>query len=505
MKAHQLALVVLLGAAPPLLQAPGSAPAVPSAGNGPVVLVPANGNLQAALDAAAPGTTIRLASGATYTGNFVLRRKTAAGVITVRAADDVMLPPGQRVGPASAAVMAKLQAPAGMTPILTAEDGASHYRLIGLEFAGNPTTPGATLVQLGRLDMKMAAQTPTDIVFDRVYVRGDAVGGGHRGLELNVANGQVLNSYISGFWEVGRDSQAIAIFDGPGPLLVQNNYVEASGENFLAGGHDPPLSDLVPSDLTIAGNYFFKPLAWQSAHRGSVKNLFELKNARRVRIFDNVFENCWTDAQSGHAVLFTVRNEGGAAPWSTISDVTFEYNIIKNAAGFALSVLGLDDRPGVASVQGVNLVVTNNLFVGVNGGVMIASTLRPSTFAHNTMLGIQNAFLSMPEALNHGLTFINNVVAGGPYGIAGNGKAAMGLPSLNQGAPGAVMRANVIEGNVQRTVPYPAGNYALPSGGLAKVLGPAHRYVGADKSTDGLPIGADISGLLVRIPWVTIE
>ena len=121
-------------------------------------------NLQAALDAAVPGTTIRLASGATYTGNFILRNKTGAGVITVRAADDVTLPPRQRVGPTSAAVMAKLQAPAGTTPILTAEDGASNYTLIGLEFAGNATTPGATLVQIGRLDMKLAAQTPTDII-----------------------------------------------------------------------------------------------------------------------------------------------------------------------------------------------------------------------------------------------------------------------------------------------------------------------------------------------------
>ena len=401
--------------------------------------------------------------------------------------------------------MAKLQAPAGMTPILTAEDGASHYRLIGLEFAGNATTPGATLVQIGRLDMKAPAQTPADIVFDRVYVHGDPAGGGHRGLELNVADGQVLNSYISGFWEVGRDSQAVAIFDGPGPLLLQNNYLEASGENFLAGGHDPPLTNLVPSDLTIAGNYFFKPVAWQSAHRGSVKNLFELKNARRVHIFNNVFENCWVDGQSGHAVLFTVRNEGGAAPWSTVSDVTFEYNVIKNAAGFALSVLGRDDRPGVTSVQGVNLAVTNNLFLGVNGGVMISSTLRPTTIAHNSMLGIQNTFLSMPDAPNQGLTFSNNVVAGGLYGIAGNGSAAMGLPSLNQAAPGAVMRGNVIEGNAQRTVPYPAGNYVVAAGRLATLLAPTRLYAGGEKSTDGPPIGADITGLLARIPWAQVE
>jgi hypothetical protein len=509
MRPRHLALVLLLVQAPTSTQfgrgieAPLNPP-VPAGVAGPVVLVPADGDLQAALDAAVPGTTIRLASGATYTGNFILRSKAGAGAITVRAGDDVALPPGQRVGPASASVMAKLQAPSGATPILTAEDGASHYTLIGLELAGNATTPGATLVEIGRLDMNQAAQTPTYFTFDRLYVHADPGSGGHRGLELNVANGQVLNSYISGFWQSGQDSQAIAIFNGPGPLLIRNNYLEASGENFLSGGQDPSLAGLIPSDLTITGNYFFKPLAWKTAHPGGVKNLFELKSARRATITSNVFENVWIDGQSGSAVLFTVRNQNGNAPWSTVRDVVFSYNVIKNAAGFAMSVLGLDDTPGRVSVQGVNLTVTNNLFVGVNGGVMLASTLRPSTFAHNTMLGIQNTFLSMPAALNPGVTLNNNVVAGGLYGIAGNGTQAMGLTSLNQGAPAAVMLANVIEGNAQRTVPYPPGNHPLPAGALARLLDPQDRYLGTEKSTDGMPLGADIAGLLTRISWVTI-
>ena len=184
-------------------------------------------------------------------------------------------------------------------------------------------------------------------------------------------------------------------------------------------------------------------------------------------------------------------------------DVTFKQHHSKRRR-LRLNVLGLDDRPGIASVQGVNLIVTNNLLVGVNGGVMLASTLRPSTIAHNTMLGIQNTFLSMPAAPNPGLTFSNNVVAGGLFGIAGNGTAAMGLSSLSQGAPAAVMLANVIDGNAQRTVPYPPGNYSLPSGALAKLLGPQGRYLGVEKSTDGLPLGADITGLRTRIPWATI-
>jgi hypothetical protein len=53
----------------------------------------------------------------------------------------------------------------------------------------------------------------------------------------------------------------------------------------------------------------------------SVKNLLELKNARRVTIRGNVLENNWVSAQAGFAILFTVRNEDGAAPWAVIEDV----------------------------------------------------------------------------------------------------------------------------------------------------------------------------------------
>src|SRR6059036_109165 len=55
--------------------------------------VPPGGDLQAALDQAQPGDTIRLAAGATYTGPFTLPVKPGAGYITVRTdASDAVLP-----------------------------------------------------------------------------------------------------------------------------------------------------------------------------------------------------------------------------------------------------------------------------------------------------------------------------------------------------------------------------------------------------------------------------
>ena len=49
--------------------------------------VPAGGNLQQALDAAQPGDVVLLAAGATFTGSFVLRKKTGDGFVTVQTDD----------------------------------------------------------------------------------------------------------------------------------------------------------------------------------------------------------------------------------------------------------------------------------------------------------------------------------------------------------------------------------------------------------------------------------
>jgi len=90
----------------------------------------------------------------------------------------------------------------------------------------------------------------------------------------------------------------------------------------MFGGALPAIPNLVPSNIEIRRNYFFKPLSWKVGHPSyagihwGVKNLLEFKNARGVVVDGNVFENSWTDAQIGYAVLFTVRSEQGTAPWA---------------------------------------------------------------------------------------------------------------------------------------------------------------------------------------------
>ncbi len=471
---------------------------VPPPTTGTVVRVAAGGNVQAAIDAAAPGTTILLAP-TTFTTNIVLRKHAAGAAIVIRTdgLDDAQILPGVRLdGPAKAAQMAKLKARDVLSPVVSSDPGARDWTLVGLEIYG--VAPDRDVTVFGDLGYTTAVQLPVNITLDRVYVHGDA-GKGHRGVMMNAVNGAVINSDVRGFIEIGRDSQAVAVINTTGPTRIENNYLEATGENFLTGGADPKIPNALPSDLVVRGNYIAKPLEWKTTAKGSVKNLLELKLCKRCLIENNVLENNWADAQAGAGIVLTNRNQDNTAPWSTIQDVTVQYNVEKNVEGPCINTLGLEDRPGVTDVQGTNLVIKNNLFIGCNNGLQMNNGFRPTTIQHNTFTKIANWFLQFTNNPIPTFTYQSNVVFMGEWGIVGEG-TGVGVPTLSIKAPGAVFTNNVIE-KAPYDIQMPANNALLPNGTLAAKFDAKFRYLGTEAGHDGVKPGADIDGLIARIPW----
>jgi len=470
-------------------------------------VVPAGANLQSVLDAAAPGSTLLLAQGATYTTNLVLRNKTGAGTITIRTVglDDSVLPVGVRVDVGGAVKMAKITCADCFSPAVAAEAGAHDYAFVGVEFVGSNVHPDRDVIQLGVIASAYVgtyADQPANITFDRVYVHADPVAGGHRGLMLDGRNMKLTNSIVSGFWEVGRDSQAVLLVQAQGPVLIENNYLEASGENFLSGGADPKIIGAIPSDITFRGNWVFKPLAWK-ARPGTVKNLFELKNARRVLVENNVFENNWADSQSGNAILFSARNQDGTCTWCVLQDVVFQNNVLKNGGTFALNVAGTDNNypSGVMS----NVKILNNLFAASRG----AQVLTPMTgfeIGHNTFVGVLYSFMTvaaakLPLVKATGVNIHDNVSAGGEYGIAGDA-VGLGTPALDSVFTAYAFKNNIIEGTAARFIAYPATTTTLAPGTLAAKLDPSGRYLGTEPGSDGTKPGANIDTIRTGIPWL---
>src|SRR5687767_9413378 len=179
------------------------------------IVVAAGGNLQAALNLAQPGQVIEVQAGATFDGNFILPVKTGTGYITVRTSTpDAQLPVNTRVGLAQEPLLPTLRSLNSMPALRTAA-GARNWRLIGLRFIAPDSFD---IVSLGDGAQTDRALVPSDLILDRVIVKGDAAKGQKRGIALNSAHTQILNGYIGGIRFVGQESQAIACWNGPGPF-----------------------------------------------------------------------------------------------------------------------------------------------------------------------------------------------------------------------------------------------------------------------------------------------
>ncbi len=314
--------------------------------SGAVLEVAAGGNLQAALDKAQLGDTIVLQAGATFRGPFKLPNKTAGSgwIYVVSSHLSYLPPPGTRVGPADATNMPKILAPNFMTALNTVAN-SHHFRFVGIEFAPAPgTTDTYVLVRIGNSDT-----SPTTlahhIVFDRCYVHGVPNTSSQRGIEMDGAYVAVVDSYISDFQEIDTDTQALMAFNTTGPLQIRNNYIEAATENVLFGGADSRAATLVPTNIEIRGNHFYKELSIIPT-KYPMKNLLEFKAARRVLVTDNTFENNPSKSQNGFALLITPRNQSGTAPWTVTSDIAIVGNrFINVGCGYRYRRGGTAFRP----------------------------------------------------------------------------------------------------------------------------------------------------------------
>lgn len=602
MAAVCLEMCLLLVGVPPAARAQG----------GTIINVPAGGNLQSAIDAAVPGDTIQLQPGAIYTGSFVLTAKSGAGWITIRTAPAIGQPDqGVRVRPAQAPLLARL-ASGSTQPAVRTSGAAHHYRLMLLEFGPNSQGSGE-IVQLGQADSTQTslAQVPHSLILDRLYIHGDPLNGQKRGIALNSASTDIVNCYLADLKGIGQDTQAIAAMNGPGPYLIQNNYLEAAGENFLAGGVDPQIAGLTPSDITFRYNHLFKPPSWRApivaapaqvaavaagagalpagtygyrvvAERPAgpvaiarspasaevsvtltesravtvswapvehatgyrvygrvagasqywstssttfvddggagtagtpgagtvwtVKNLFELKNARRVIVERNVMENNWQGGQPGYAIVLTPRNSGGACTWCAVETVVFRFNIVRHTAA-GVNILGYDNT--APSGQARDITLRHNLFYEVNktawGGngmfVQVGDGPADLVIDHNTIDHNGTSLIyAYGSRVSTGVQITSNLARNGSYGIFGAGTAA-GTPTIDTYFPGALVISNVLAGGSASK--YPAGNlFPTVADHLAQFVAPSagdYALVGGSSYVNAAPEGNDLGANIAEV------
>ena len=468
---------------------------------GRVLPVAAGGNLQAVLDGARAGDTVVLPAGSTFRGPLTLPVITGEGWLEIRSTGADDLPSGRRVTPADASRMARIVGGKGSDAAVRTAAGAHHVRFVGIEFTVTPGAYNTSLIRLGTGEETRTEDLPHHVVIDRCWVHGDPARGGRRGLALNARHVAVVDSYFSDWKSEGEETQALGGWNGPGPFKITNNYLEAAGVNVMFGGWDPTIPDLVPSDIEITDNHFFKPLHWRR-ERWTVKNLFELKNARRVVVAGNLFEHTWGQAQAGTAILLSPRNQNGRAPWSGVDDVTFVRNVIRGAAS-GMNIAGYDDSAPSRQTRGV--IIRHNLFEDIdgrawNGGGRLFTVLTRTdgvVIEHNTAFPT-GSVIAADGPPHTNFVFRHNITLHGEWGIKGSGLSS-GEPTLNALFPGARVEGNVFIG--RGVARYPRGNVAV--GRVADVgfvdverhdwrLRPGSRFKG---TAGGRDPGADLEAL----------
>jgi hypothetical protein len=533
---------------------------------GSTITVNAGGDLQSVLNSANCGDTISLQAGATFSGTvtFPAKNCNANNWIIVRtSADDSALPPeGTRLTPCYAGVsslpgrpafncanttnvLAKIVIPGSGTGPLVFADGASYYRLIGLEITRNA---GTGIVYY--LSSVASGGTASNVILDRVWMHGTAQDDTKKGYELgSMSYASAIDSYFSDFHCVsitGTCTDASAVGGGEGnpvgPFKIVDNFLEASGENILFGGAQ---SATTPADIQISQNHFFKPLTWLQGQPGYVggadgnafivKNLLELKNAQRILIEGNIMEYSWGGfSQDGYGILITPVNQPGnpgqnLCPICQVTDVTIRYNTISHV-GAGLQIANALSAPGEFpvlngqrySIHDITIDDVNSVLYDGSGKFAEVMTALPNPVIQNVLINHVTAFAlyllsvsgSTTEQMTN-FTLSNSILTVGIYpvwsatGTTGDcGYYDVPLTTFIACFNPYSVTNNAFIGATSSYPPskWPAGNFfpATPAavqfvnynngnGGNYQLLS-ASPYHNA--ATDGTDLGADISTIL---------
>jgi len=396
-------------------------------------------DLQAVIDAAPAGATLRLRPGTVYTGAFTCRRPLT---VTTQGAT-----PQGRVAPG--APFATLRSP-DTRPTWNVAPGARGCVLEAVTVE--------KWVQLGIGTETALDQLPIAPVLRQVVIAGQD---SRRCVSVNAIDALVELSHISGCRSTNnQDSQAVLINVGQ-RITVRDNYLEGVSENIMVGGDRVRIPNHVPSEIDIVGNDIVKPLAWKGASGySSVKNSIELKNARLVRIIGNRISGIWPAAQPGYALTFTPRNQYGDNPWAVVEDVIVERNTIENAAG-GFSILGDDNlqpsqRTRRITIRGNRFLLFRSIAGGRGAVALITRGPEQITYEQNTAITDGPYYWdtggggTQPKVL--GFAARNNLLVHNSTGFRSD-LYTPGVATLNGYYPGWVWDGNVIAGGSN----YPPG------------------------------------------------
>lgn len=206
----------------------------------------------------------------------------------------------------------------------------------------------------------------------------------------------------------------------------------------MFGGAMPSIApDGIPSDIQIRRNYFYKPDSWRTSGAWSVKNLFEIKFARRVLLEGNVLDGNWTDAQDGMAFNIKYDTQEGTCTWCVSEDIPIRSNVTRNSDG------------GIKIANAPRTTIENNILENIgaraNGRLFIFLNGAPDLRVERNTGFSTNITIAADGAAHSRFVLRDNLLGRAQYGIKGNSQSE-GINTLNHFFPGAVLSGNALVG-----------------------------------------------------------
>ena len=292
-------------------------------------------DLQRTLAAAQPGTTVFLQQGIQYqVGSLRIPQGVRLSTLGV---------PSDRAQKGNVVVN-------GSDTIYTSSGATLDHVLV----SGN----SGDMISCGYNDDRQTTleQQPTKVTIVDNHI--DGLNAAKRAIAAHCSGVTIMRNHIENIARVGQDTQGVYGVNGSGPFVIENNYIEAAGENIMFGGDDPRIPGLVPADITIRGNTMTKDPAWRGTSI-TVKNLFELKAARRVLFENNIMEYVWCCGQTGFAIQLTVQSQNGRNPQVQVEEVEIRRNTVRNVGG-GINLLGFAQIN--TSLQTRRITIADNSF-----------------------------------------------------------------------------------------------------------------------------------------------
>ena len=407
-------------------------------------------------------------------------------------------------------------------------DRASGYRFIGIKFRPHPSESrvGGYFITIGSTaaNQNTQAREPSGIIFDRCVIDGGTTQM-KGGLVLSCRNSAVIGCWIGNLFSFNVDRLAnfaglpqycnpptntqvdqrrwswadvvgIIVTNSSGNVLIDNNYIDSSGENVFVGGTGQNIGRNI-QNIVMRRNWIRKDQATYEAlavaqPSGTVnditaKNLWECKNGLYMVVEDNVMENSFDrhgGGQNGGAWVPKNNSYGSPNFDPESGHILFRGNWVKDFQ-IALAPLGFtsaDDGSAVASLYCREVHVVDNLFTAWNGQPYGSPRIYQQSdqfgrvyWKHNTVYAANsltdgkvilfNNNMTTPTVPVDELNWDDNIQSWGEWGT--NGGVGRGGGPNGQAALDAVCTTYTFSGNAfMRGVSgtptgYPAGNVYL--------------------------------------------